>query len=208
MKKNIALTVCLIAILVCGCTIPNIAGAYQEAEPVYRSTAKQSEKTEKTVPTETATRSKTDDNTQTKPSVVVASAFAAAQATPEKSISESVKSRPGFVPQLPPEEAATPKTEQLKKEENVRSEAFTVVDAEKSEPLKTYHVVIGSFKKQSNAKGLQEKMRPQYAPVIVRNTQGMYRVLLASYDDFASAKRQCKAVRSQFYDVWILVGQK
>lgn len=47
MKKNIALTVCLIAILVCGCTIPNIAGAYQEAEPVYRSTAKQSEKTEK-----------------------------------------------------------------------------------------------------------------------------------------------------------------
>lgn len=34
MKKNIVLTVCLIAILVCGCTIPNIAGAYQEAEPV------------------------------------------------------------------------------------------------------------------------------------------------------------------------------
>ena len=50
-------------------------------------------------------------------------------------------------------------------------------------------------------------MRPQYAPVIVRNTQGMYRVLLASYDDFASAKRQCEAVRSQFYDVWILVSR-
>ena len=208
MKKNIVLTVCLIAILVCGCTIPNIAGAYQEAEPVYRSTAKQSEKTEKTVPTETATRSKTNDNTQTRPSVVVASAFAAAQATPEKSTSESVKSRPGFVPQLPPEEAATPKTEQLKKEENVRSEAFTVVDAEKSEPLKTYHVVIGSFKKQSNAKGLQEKMRPQYGLSLF----AIRRECIVYYSfhiyDFVSAKRQCKAVRSQFYDVWILVGQK
>lgn len=93
-------------------------------------------------------------------------------------------------------------------QEVTRAENFSVVEGEDAEDLKNYHVVIGSFKSQDNAKRLQASMRPDYKPIIVVNEQGMYRVLLASYDDYASAKAKIVEIRSRFSDAWVLVQKK
>lgn len=92
--------------------------------------------------------------------------------------------------------------------EVTRAENFSVIEGESESDLKAYHVVIGSFKSQENAKRLQARMRPDYKPIIVINERGMYRVLLASYDDYASAKRKIADIKSQFADAWVLVQKK
>ncbi|MGN0187840.1 MAG: SPOR domain-containing protein [Paludibacteraceae bacterium] len=92
--------------------------------------------------------------------------------------------------------------------EVTRAEVFSVVEGESENELKNYHVVIGSFKNQDNAKRLQARMRPEYKPVIVINEQGMYRVLLISFDDYASAKQKIAAIHDQFGDAWVLVQKK
>ena len=92
--------------------------------------------------------------------------------------------------------------------EVTRAEVFSVVEGESDNELKNYHVVIGSFKNQDNAKRLQARMRPEYKPVIVINEQGMYRVLLVSFDDYASAKQKIAAIHDQFGDAWVLVQKK
>ncbi len=92
--------------------------------------------------------------------------------------------------------------------EVTRAEVFSVVEGESENELKNYHVVIGSFKNQDNAKRLQARMRPEYKPVIVINEQGMYRVLLVSFDDYASAKQKIAAIHDQFGDAWVLVQKK
>lgn len=105
-----------------------------------------------------------------------------------------------------PVAAETPAVEAEK--EVTRTEAFSVIEGESDTNLKTYHVVIGSFKSQENAKRLQARMRPDYKPVIVINERGMYRVLLTSYDDYASAKQKIADIRPQFADAWVLVQKK
>lgn len=221
MKTNvIVVSLFFLLTIFSSCTIQNVAGAYQEAEPV-RKVAK--------AETQPITQKSTVDvvkseqkSSQAAPAAVVASAFASSRDQEEVVTNDDTKkSEPKFVPQLSAEEAVTaetieekvkvqPKVEEKVTPEakNVPSEEFTVVDAENSEPLKTYHVVIGSFKYQSNAQGLQKNMKPDYSPVIVRNTKGMFRVLLISYDDFESAKNKCEELQSQFPDVWILVQRK
>ncbi len=92
--------------------------------------------------------------------------------------------------------------------EVTRAETFSVVEGEKETELKTYHVVIGSFKSQENAKKLQARERPAYNPVIVINEQGMYRVILISFDEYAAAKQKIAAIRDQYSDAWVLVQKK
>ena len=73
--------------------------------------------------------------------------------------------------------------------------------------LKKYHVVIGSFGNKDNALRLQEQMRPQYDPIIVRNDKGMYRVLLSTYDTYKEAKDKITVIKDQFPDAWILIRE-
>lgn len=98
--------------------------------------------------------------------------------------------------------------EKVEEKEVTRSETFSVIEGESESDLKTYHVVIGSFKSQDNAKRLQALMRPDYKPIIVINERGMYRVLLASFDDYASAKQKIAEIKARFADAWVLVQKK
>lgn len=115
--------------------------------------------------------------------------------------------KPAETPAVEPEKEAAPVVVEPEKEVT-RTEVFSVVEGESDSDLKTYHVVIGSFKNQDNAKRLQARMRPDYKPIIVINEHGMYRVLLASYDDYASAKQKINDIKSQFADAWVLVQKK
>lgn len=69
-------------------------------------------------------------------------------------------------------------------------------------------MVIGSFKNRANAQGLQSLMKANYAPMIVVNDEGMFRVLLVSYDDYLSAKQKIVEIKSQFDDAWVLVPKQ
>lgn len=103
----------------------------------------------------------------------------------------------------------TAETEQQPAEQEVtRSEKFTVVAGQGNVELKKYHVVIGSFGKQENAKNLQSQMRPEYEPILVVNERGMFRVLLMSYDTYQEAKAKIADILDQFPDAWCLVQQK
>jgi len=90
----------------------------------------------------------------------------------------------------------------------VRSESFKLVDGEDATAIKTYNVVIGSFQNRANAQGLQSLMKGEYAPIIVINEQGMFRVILISYDDYLSAKQKIVQIKAQFDDAWVLVQKK
>lgn len=91
--------------------------------------------------------------------------------------------------------------------------------------LKKYSVVIASLSVKLNAESLKTRMQNEGYPVILaQNEQGMYRVIVASYDDreSAAAKREeiynrysaqgdtdylRKTYGVPFNDLWILDRQ-
>lgn len=92
--------------------------------------------------------------------------------------------------------------------DRIRTESFKVIEGEDATGVKTYNVVIGSFKNRANAQGLQSLMKADYSPIIVINEQGMFRVILISYDDYVSAKQKIAQIKSQFDDAWVLVQKQ
>jgi cell division protein FtsN len=67
-------------------------------------------------------------------------------------------------------------------------------------------VVVGSFGKQSNAKGLQSTLNTEgNKAVIVVNEKGMFRVLISSYNDYKQAHVRIKEISNRFPDAWVLV---
>ncbi len=91
--------------------------------------------------------------------------------------------------------------------EITRSEKFTVVEPQQQSLLKTYHVVIGSFGVQQNAENLKASMTNEtYTPIIVKNEQGMFRVILKSFDDYASARAEINLINTKFSDAWVLIA--
>lgn len=105
--------------------------------------------------------------------------------------------------QLPETE---PKEESVK--EVTRSEKFDVVDTKDKIDLKNYNVVIGSFSKKENAENLKNSMKADYSPIIVVNEKGMFRVLLASYDEYVQARSLINVIHDKFPDAWVLVQKK
>ena len=103
----------------------------------------------------------------------------------------------------------TPVVENTVKETEVtRNENFTLADGEtNADALKLkYHVVVGSFGKQSNAKGLQSTLNSEgNRAVVVVNEKGMFRVLIASFNDYAVAHKKIKEIANRFPDAWVLV---
>jgi cell division protein FtsN len=95
-----------------------------------------------------------------------------------------------------------------KETEVTRNENFTLADGEtNADALKLkYHVVVGSFGKQSNAKGLQSTLNSEgNHAVVVVNEKGMFRVLIASFNDYAVAHKKIKEIANRFPDAWVLV---
>ena len=93
-------------------------------------------------------------------------------------------------------------------QEVTRNENFSLAEGEtNTDALKyKYHVVVGSFGKQSNAKGLQSTLNSEgNQAVIVVNEKGMFRVLISSYNDYKQAHVRIKEISNRFPDAWVLV---
>lgn len=95
-------------------------------------------------------------------------------------------------------------------EEGVRQEKVTYVSGQNE--LKDYSVVCGSFSLKANAESLKDYLETQgYTPTIAFNAEAaMYRVIVASYGDRASAAAARDAFkakypnRNDFQGSWLL----
>lgn len=93
-------------------------------------------------------------------------------------------------------------------QEVTRNENFSLADGEtNSDALKfKYHVVVGSFSKQENAKGLQSNLNSEgNRAIVIVNENGMFRVLIASFNEYYQAKERIKQINNRFPDAWVLV---
>lgn len=90
--------------------------------------------------------------------------------------------------------------------EVTRNETFTLSEGDASALNNKYHVVVGSFKSQVNAKGLQTTLKNEgNKALVVVNEQGMFRVLIASYNEYAQARTRINEIKERFADAWVLV---
>ncbi|HPD60046.1 MAG TPA: SPOR domain-containing protein, partial [Paludibacteraceae bacterium] len=92
--------------------------------------------------------------------------------------------------------------------EITRSESFSLAEGETNQSAMNYkyHVVVGSFRNQSNAKGLQRTLSNEgYNPVIVINEQGMFRVIMNSFNTYNEAHVFISKIQSRFPDAWVLI---
>ncbi len=92
--------------------------------------------------------------------------------------------------------------------EVTRNETFSAAQGETNIDAlsKKYHVIVGSFSKHENARGLRAQLVSEgNSALIVVNEKGMYRVILASYDDYSGARTKIGQVKNRFADAWVLV---
>jgi cell division protein FtsN len=92
--------------------------------------------------------------------------------------------------------------------EVTRNENFSLAEGETNTDALNYkyHVVVGSFTKQTNAKGLQSTLNKEgNKAVVVVNEKGMFRVLISSVNDYAKAHAFIKQIANRFPDAWVLV---
>lgn len=103
--------------------------------------------------------------------------------------------------------ATTTPTQSVSNDPEVtRNENFSLVDGESSALNSKYHVVVGSFSKKENAKGLQATLKSEgNNALVVVNEKGMYRVLIASYNSYGDAHMRIKQIANRFADAWVLV---
>lgn len=95
---------------------------------------------------------------------------------------------------------------QIVENEVTRNESFTLTDGDATAMNMKYHVVVGSFKNQANAKGLKATLVNEgNKALVVMNDQGWYRVLIGSYDEYSQAKSYITRIKNRFADAWVLV---
>jgi len=97
----------------------------------------------------------------------------------------------------------------VNEQEVTRNENFSLVAGEKEALNYKYHVVVGSFSKIANAQGLQKSLISEgNKAIIVINEKSMYRVLIASFNDYNQAHARIKEITSRFADAWVLVQKQ
>ncbi len=85
---------------------------------------------------------------------------------------------------------------------SVRTEEVTVVNGS---GLKAYSVVVGSFGIKANATALQAKLNGQgYQSQVVKSPSNMYRVIISTHTDKASAAQMRNQVISTYEGAWLL----
>lgn len=112
------------------------------------------------------------------------------------------------VASVPENQPVVINTPTVAEQEVTRNENFSLASGEtNSDALKfKYHVVVGSFSKQENAKGLQANLNSEgNRAIVVVNENGMFRVLIASFNEYYQAKERIKQINSRFPDAWVLV---
>jgi len=105
------------------------------------------------------------------------------------------------------EEAVTPVTSLP--DASVQKEKVTPVDGA---GIQQFSVVIGSFQNKSNADSMKERMAGQgFKSFLAQNERGMYRVIVATFNDRAAAVAERNRVKEKYYpdfqDIWILDKQ-
>ena len=92
--------------------------------------------------------------------------------------------------------------------EVTRNENFSLAEGEtNSDVLKyKYHVVVGSFTSQTNAKELRSKLNLEgNKALVVLNAGGWFRVLIASFNEYPQARARITQITNRFPDAWVLV---
>lgn len=84
-------------------------------------------------------------------------------------------------------------------DEKVRQEKITPVYDTDAAGLRAYNVVIASLAVKPGAEALKAKMeREGYRVILAQNEQGMYRVIIASFDDKPSAVEKRNEIRDAY----------
>lgn len=91
----------------------------------------------------------------------------------------------------------------------VQVEKVTAVNPNEASSLKRYSVVIGSFINKTNATALKDNMIAKgFKAFLAQNEQGMYRVIVASFNDKATAAEERDLIKAKyapdFKDAWLL----
>ena len=92
--------------------------------------------------------------------------------------------------------------------EKTRNEKFSLAEGETNIAAfnSKYHVVVGSFSIQQNAKNLQRSLNSEgNNALVVVNEQGMFRVLIASFNEYTQARERINQINTRFPDAWVLV---
>lgn len=92
--------------------------------------------------------------------------------------------------------------------EKTRNEKFSLAEGETNTAAfnNKYHVVVGSFSIQQNAKNLQRTLNSEgNNALVVVNEQGMFRVLIASFNEYTQARERINQINTRFPDAWVLV---
>ncbi len=88
-------------------------------------------------------------------------------------------------------------------EVSVRKEKVEPVYSSDASGLKKYSVVIASLSVKLNAESLKSRMEKEgYNVILAQNDMGMYRVIVASYDD----KQSAAAKRDEIYRKYSALG--
>ncbi|MDR2928173.1 MAG: SPOR domain-containing protein [Cytophagaceae bacterium] len=93
------------------------------------------------------------------------------------------------------------------KEVTVREEKVRTIDQE--DVVYGYYVIIGSFKVVENARNFRTSLtKESFAPVILENENGLFRVSVAAYNDEKAARNRIAQIRNnyeKYSDVWLLI---
>ena len=92
--------------------------------------------------------------------------------------------------------------------EKTRNEKFSLAEGETNIAAfnSKYHVLVGSFSIQQNAKNLQRTLNSEgNNALVVVNEQGMFRVLIASFNEYTQARERINQINTRFPDAWVLV---
>ncbi len=90
-------------------------------------------------------------------------------------------------------------------EQETLKETFNLAEGNENSFDKTYHVVVGSFGIKNNAINLKNiLLKEGNDALVVQNEQGMFRVIIASYEDYNSAHNKISKIEKRFADSWVL----
>ncbi len=82
---------------------------------------------------------------------------------------------------------------------SVRSEKLTPVSEADVSGLKAYSVVVASMVVKPNAEAIRDRLRKEgYNAILAQNEQGNYRVIVASFDDKASAQAKRSEIMQKY----------
>lgn len=86
--------------------------------------------------------------------------------------------------------------------ESVRKEKVTPVYESDASNLKAYSVVIAAMAMKPGAESLKQRMENEgYSVILARNEQGLYRVIIASYDSKEQAVAKKNEILAKFNEM-------